>query len=213
MTQRFPGPTWTSTHVYGDGLKNAKRNLCYWNIPKCASMWMRRYIAEVGHAHIDDKWIKYSFVNDDMTGHRSIIVLRDPVERWISTCPATEKMPNIIKNDRDIDGVFDNLDDWQKDEHLAPQFDFINGLDLSHAVFFLCGPDLSHNIAHFFKSHDFANFKTPDPTNVQSRDLETQTAAAIWHELLNTTKNLQKFKEAYQKDYDLIQSVEFYNDT
>ena len=200
---RFPGATWTSSHVYGEGSVNQDLKLCYFHIPKCASMWMREYLSVISG------WAGVNFVTDDLTDFAPLIILRDPVKRWISHCPAREKISHMSENIQEIDNLFDNLESWLHDEHSARQTDFVAGLDLSRAVYFYCDQDLALNVEHFFHSRD-VNFNAPAPINEQDTDLITKQATKTWQDLLSRPKYYSKFRETFAEDYALIESVKFY---
>ncbi len=200
---RFPGATWTSSHVYGEGSVNQKLKLCYFHIPKCASMWMRKIVANTSG------WSSANFTTDDLSNLEPLIVLRDPIRRWVSSCPAREKMSNISSTTQEFDELFDNLESWLYDEHTAKQTDFIAGLDLSRAVYFYCDNNLSHNVEHFLQARGI-NFTAPDPINKQETDTITKQAIKNWQELLSRPKYYSKFCEVFAPDYALIESVKFY---
>jgi hypothetical protein len=206
---KYPGATWTSSHIYGQGLKNIGRKLFYVQVPKCASMWVREYFSNLDDSN-HNPWLEGNFVNDDLKDYKYIVILRDPVQRWISTCPAKETIVKISKNINSINSIFDNLLDWMLDEHSAPQFDFINGLDFSKIVFFYSDQYLSSNIRHFVENNGFKNTNTPLPINQQSQDTITLEAVAAWKILLNDPVNFTKFKQSFINDYRLINSVNFY---
>jgi hypothetical protein len=203
---QYPGATWTSPHIYGAMGCNHYRKLFYVNIPKCASMWMREYIAMHGHT-CEDTWVGGNFTIDNLENYTPIILLRDPVKRWASHSPASDFIVKNIQNSWALDDVFINLKNWTTDEHMAPQTDFIAGLNLDRAVFFYCNTNLSKNVEHYFHTHGF-NVAPPDPTNKRPETLDKQSR--LWEEILNTPKYFETFKQHFQKDYDLINSVNFY---
>lgn len=225
MIRHFPGPTWESSHVYGEGQKNDLRKLCYWQIPKCASMWMRSYLVQLGQDRYEDIWTAANFTVDDMAGCQSIILLRDPVERWISACPGADKIVELAKRyGDDVDAICNNLAisttdhiflPWQKDEHTTPQVDFIAGVDLDNAVFFRCDRRLSSNVEHFLRSRGFFDHKVSAPApineNPSNHNPLLKQAADAWRLILQTPRYLEKYKIAYERDYELIDSVEFYD--
>lgn len=201
---RFRGPTWTSSHVYGQGFINRTLALCYFNTPKCASMWMRKCISHM------DNWQACNFVTDNLDNISPIIILRDPVRRWISASPAKEKiLRGLFQDTHEINLFFNNIESWLHDEHSARQTDFIAGLDLSNAVYFYCDQDLSKNIEHFFQSFGI-NFFSPGPINEQENTPLALQAKQIWQDILSQPKFQHKFREVFAEDYKLIESVKFY---
>ena len=204
---KYPGPTWTSPHVYGDISCNHHRKLFYVNIPKCASMWMRQYISIFGHT-CEDTWVGGNFITDDLENYTPIILLRDPIKRWASHSPGAEFIIHDSQHFQNLDNIFKNLGDWIKDEHTAPQTDFIAGLDLNRAVFFYCDKNLSKNVEHYFHAHKFDD---KPPNSINERLQIYDESSRVWEEILNTPKYFGMFKQHFQKDYDLINSVTFYN--
>ena len=213
MTGRqFPGATWTSSHVYGQGLINHARGLTYYNTPKCASMWMRKYIIELG-VNTNDVWHSHNFVEADTSMFTPIILVRDPVERWLSHCPMAEFLPGAIDNTEVINSVFENFLDLLKDEHASPQYDFIDGLDLTNAVYFMCDKTLSGRLNRFFDSQGFAKVSPPSPVNeadAQSNIESLKISKVLWRQLFANPEYFDIFKQAFARDYNLINSVKFY---
>ena len=206
---RFPGPTWTSSHVYGQGVMNLQKNFFYFNIPKCASMWMRKYLADMGKQHADHGWIGCNFISDNLDGCAPLVLLRDPVERWISACPAVGVIENIVTDVRAMADVLEHFDSWMADEHTTPQFDFIDGLDLSQAVYFYCDHNLSKNIQHFFQTQGI-DAVTPDPTNIKPDTPEFRSASLAWEKFFTEPTVMPIFTKKFARDYALIESVKFY---
>jgi hypothetical protein len=208
---RFPGPTWTSSHVYGQGSMNLQKKFCYFNIPKCASMWMRKYLSNMGEQHADHGWIGCNFTSDNLDGYTPLVLLRDPVERWISACPALGVVENIVTDIGAIADVLEHFDSWMEDEHTTPQFDFIDGLDLSRAMYFYCDHNLSKNIQHFFQTQGIDTV-VPEPTNIKPDTLEFQSASGAWKKFFTNPTVMPVFTKKFARDYALIESVKFYRD-
>jgi hypothetical protein len=190
---------------------NLQKKFCYFNIPKCASMWMRKYISDMGKQHVDYGWLGCNFTSDSLNGYTPLVLLRDPVERWISACPAIGVIENIVTNASAIGTVLDVFDSWMADEHTTPQFNFIDGLDLSQAVYFYCDHNLSKNIQHFFQTQGI-NAIVPDPTNVKPSNPEYQSASAAWEKFFTDPAVMPVFAKKFARDYALIESVKFYRD-
>jgi hypothetical protein len=166
-------------------------------------MWMRKLISNTGG------WLSTNFATDDLTDFVPLIILRDPIQRWVSNCPARGKILTTSKDPQDLDRLFDNLESWLYDEHSAKQTDFIAGLDLSRAVYFYCDKDLSRNVEYFLRAQGI-NFTAPAPVNEQETDEITKQSAKIWQELLSRSKYHNRFREIFAADYKLIESVKFY---
>lgn len=208
---RFPGATWTSAHVYGEGEKNIARGLTYYHTPKCASMWMRAYLAQLGQNHARDRWEPTVFVHEPLDHYRKIVIVRDPVSRWLSVCPARDIIETVSRDLYSVQALFADLSSWLLDEHLAPQMHFIQGLDLTHAVWFNCDMDLSGAMQTFFQQQDFRDYQAPPIINQQAQDAATQRARQIWHELLTTPEYFASFQLAYHDDYLMLDSIKYYD--
>ena len=205
MTPRFKGPSWSSSHVYGEGEKNTARKLAYYHTPKCASVWARAFLAQQTKA---DAWEPTNFLDETLDDYTKIVVVRDPVERWISACPGRDVVADF--DSHQLSQLFDNLKSWQADEHTAPQFDFIDGLDLSNAVYFMCDDTLSVKMQHFFHLQGFENYQAPDVTNARDDDTLTRQSSRIWRNILSKPEYFSRFKIAYKQDYDLLESIKLY---
>ena len=187
---------------------NQHMKLCYFHIPKCASMWMRDYLSRL-NGTVEHTWGYCNFISNDLTGYQILVLLRDPVLRWISNCPAIDKIAEEIQSPMSIDYIFDNLAQWMQDEHAAPQSDFIADLDLSNAVFFMCDQNLSRNMEHFLVGQ---GFDTPAPIhkNVSERTEQYVKATQAWQHILDIPKYQQVFRQHFARDYELIQNATFY---
>jgi hypothetical protein len=172
-------------------------------------MWMRAYLNKLSTTQ-NDAWVSNNFTEQSGSGYSPIVLVRDPVERWISMCPGVDQMPNIAKRETSIDRIFANFRDWTQDEHTTPQYDFIDGLDLTTAVYFWCDKNLSTNVKHFFDSTGFPNIEPPAPVNEQPKTTQFKESSEIWREILSRSKYLDQFKETFKRDYDLINRVKFY---
>jgi len=208
---RFPGATWTSSHVYGDILLNHKQKLFYVNIPKCASSWMKRYLELLGENGKDteDNWNSGNFATDPVDEYQPVIILRDPVERCLSMCPGLRRMheEQFVK---ELPQVLDNFSTFMQDEHSALQTDFIQGIDLSHAVFFYCDDNLSNNVRHFLESKQIY-IDPPAPLNTQPKNELFDRGVKVWQSIFANTEYLARFKKNYINDYNLINQVTFYD--
>lgn len=208
FTIYYPGPTWDSTHVYGECLFNPIKQLMFVKIPKCASTWCDNYLARLGQVDTKNTWHGGNFQDPGLSEYRSLVVLRDPIDRWISVMPAREKILALQNESNLITEILDTLCDEQysTDEHLAPQQDFISGLNLEKTVFFEFGPDLGQNFSMFLQSQGLDHVDTGNFLNLGPAD----TVKDTWKSLLEHKDISNKIKEIYYKDYKLLGSVKFW---
>jgi hypothetical protein len=205
-TSRFPGATWTSSHVYGQCSVNHAKKLMYIKIPKCASSWCDQYLANLGSTSLDNTWHGGNFVDTSLSEYQPIIILRDPIQRWVSVMPAREKLPTIMNSESELASIRSHLKDFLVDEHLAPQTDFINGVDLSRAVFFWCNKNLAKVFSEFIGLSELGNVAVPEKLNVGPED----TVKQCWQLLLERDDFQSEFTKLYQNDYALISGTKFY---
>lgn len=202
-------------HVYGLGYKQENKKLLYVQVPKCASMWMRRYVTDYkNYSFCTDKdfWVGCNFEEINANDYLPIIFLRDPIERFLSYCPVkpTLSKPNFNFS---FDAFFEDLKNnlSKDDEHLVPQTNFIKGLDLSEAVFFKVNDKLSQNVKAFFTEKCLVEIPVPVMENISPSDNETKEALKVWRNVLSQEKYFKLFEEIYFNDYELINRVNFYD--
>jgi hypothetical protein len=203
---RFPGATWASSHVYGQCSINHTKKLMYIKIPKCASSWCDQYLANLGSTSLDNTWHGGNFTDPLLSDYQPIVILRDPIQRWISVMPAREKLPTVMKSESELASIRSHLKDFLVDEHLAPQTDFISGVDLSRAVFFWCDDNLDKKFSEFIGQSELGNVAVPEKLNVGPED----TVKQCWQLLLERDDFRNEFTNLYQNDYKLISGTKFY---
>lgn len=206
---RFGGPSWTSSHVYGDCSVNHARGLYYINIPKCASTWVKEYLALLGTSE-RDVWLVENFTQFDLDSATPLIFLRNPLERFISHCPINPKIIEISNSKWAIEYVMNRFDELLIDEHTSRQTSFLQGIDLTNAVFFYCDNSLSVNFSHYLKSHGFPLIPAPKMANIGNNDPTTLLAKQSWKNILAKPECIKIFEQVYQNDYDLIEKAQFY---
>jgi len=209
-SEQFLGPSWSSDHTFGDCMVNHHRKLFLVNIPKCASSWVKEYLALLGDTP-ENTWVGGNFLIDDLDDYQPLVILRDPVSRWISHCPLGQNLYDLIREYETDTFFFTNLRSTiYKDEHTAPQTDFIRGVRLSKAIYFLADENLSKKFERYIVSQRFSRVDLPDYVNRSPDDADTLQRKNIWRDLLSVAKYRQQFEEVYVRDYDLIRSVQFY---
>ena len=193
---------------YGSGHLSHSKNQFYVNIPKNASSYISVWL-------INNKWQSKTYKNSDNVSE-AIIVLRDPVNRWISGI--SQYLSSYVVNDDKITPqifnefynlaieriIFDVI--WQFDDHTWPQFYFFDEClsQIKMKTYFL----LDNNFNNNFKKY----LNLEDPINCPRNATTNNTfiiANKIKDELSKNDDLVSKIKEAYEQDYDLINSVKF----
>lgn len=187
----------------------------YVHIPKCASIWAREYLANIGDSKsFKWRWEPRNFVTDDVDDFTPIIIMRDPIDRWISSGALGDKIFTIPKSQdqiRSLLHVFEKTFMHNIDEHDCPQSCFLQGLNLSPAVFFKCNDLLSVNFQDFLIKNNFdLATNLPGYMNVRPKTQKEIHRDLAWREFLSVQKHLDSFKIAYKADYSIINSATFY---
>ena len=175
-------------------------NFTYTHIPKNASSFVKGCL-------INNGW-QYS--NTFVENKHYIVVLRDPLERWLSGM--AEYQTNSNQLDLDVHTIFNTI---TFDDHTETQYYFLKHLQttpwLSNTTFFKFGPDLRKNLNKFMSEKGFTNGVTGIP-NINASDSVK----------LGIKSNLRKYmdihpefescvREHFAVDYNLYKNVTYYD--
>lgn len=137
-----PGTYW-KRHPYGQSVRIDDH--VYVPIPKSASTWCKQ-IWSIGQ--------DFDFLSSTDTIKDYVVILRDPVDRWISGFAQCQ-----VGNDPGWEGYWERLG-WQWvfdtmvfDNHTEPQCSFLGGLDLSQVTWFKFGDSLEADLLYWMNSH------------------------------------------------------------
>ena len=190
----------------GGGLISPEGVFCL-NIPKNASTYMTNLLLANG-------WNFYN-LNEHPTPSSAIVVLRDPVERWVSgfaTYAASwvlgpsygSEAFNNDFNDLSQRLIFDQI---VFDDHTTPQIEFIKQLDKSiPTTFFALNNDLRTNLESFLKT----KLEYPENLNdnATENNYDTKNVARKMEYILSQHPEYRaKVIECYCEDYDFIRSI------
>jgi len=195
-------------HTLGSGMIVPDRKYFYLKIPKNASTFTNNVLA-------DNQWEFWNIEDGMFT--EAILILRDPVERWISGITTYINLW-ILYNDYNSDQF---INDYNKlverfifdtvifDDHTMPQTFFINNIPeniIKHYVWAnrnTLVDSISNISGHRLavKENTFDNRKELTPGN-------NQIAEFIKSKL--TPGLLSKIQETYKEDYNLIDSVKIH---
>ena len=190
---------------------NGISKLVYVQIPKNASCWVKRHFMPA------DAYNYYTngFDNNE---HLALVVLRDPVERWISGIAQ-----HLVGWTPGTNLYIDNID-WEAlmtrvvlDNHTQPQGAFIANLPHDNIVWFKCDNNLPTDFISFMKTYNTdINLldEKDDATNIfnvtKKAPAQQTVVDKIISKLNENPKYLDRIKEFYQDDYKLYNTVPYY---
>lgn len=191
-------------HVYGECMSSRDTDLMYVHIPKNASSWTKPNFKDFG-------WEFYNYHDDELYNKTAIVVLRDPIERWISGIAEYFALyhSDFIMHDLEaMDLIFDRV---VFDDHTERQVNFIHGLDRDRCVFFNCDEYYREDLSVFLDEQGMPNrFHRYEPQHVSENDPVRKKFKNIMSREIVNPKHLKLVQDYFAPDYELINSVKFY---
>lgn len=158
-------------------------------------------------------WKTYD-VLDDINSHTKIIILRDPLDRWISGISEYihlhHKNWNIDNRDL-LDLLYDVI---IIDEHTKPQVNFLDGINIENCVFFKMDNNFTFNLHDWIQKNvsPFIKFNHALYSQSHNRSDTKPLQNTIKQKLYGLELCFrQRVEQCYKDDYDLFYSVKFYN--
>ena len=185
-------------HRLGECWGNDTQDICYVNIPKCATSYIKGILQGCGGV-----WY-HSEIPLDKSEY--LIILRNPIERWCSGI--AQYQYNTKKFDMTDQEVFEEI---TFDDHTELQTYFLQGVDLTRGTFIFMDENFNKNIKEWVKSKSFrTDVDIAKPINISKED-ERETIKNKYFDLLEREpKYIETLLEYFKPDYDLINSVEYY---
>jgi len=199
------GNLWASKgHVQGECMSHYDSAYMYVHIPKNASSWTKPNLLDYG-------WEFYNYKSDMLDKH-ALIVLRDPVDRWLSGIAEylTLYHPTFTLDCPElIELVFDRV---TFDDHTERQVYFIDGIDTSNATFFWCDENYRLNFSDFItENYGHNKYDRYDYQHVSENSPERKRFKQVFKQAIEREpKYLSRLKEYFEIDYRLIEQVQFY---
>ena len=193
-------------HTFGACMTTLEQNLMYVQIPKNASSWTKLNLKELD-------WSNFNYHYDHLYKKHALVVLRDPVDRWLSgICEYFALYHQDINTDQFNTSFYDLLmEQLVFDDHTEQQHYFIEGLSYDKITFFLCDHNYRSNFSNFLKEQGFDNkYHCYDYQHATKDDVLRSKFKKIFEPLLQESKYINKIKHHYQKDYELIESIKIY---
>lgn len=192
------------------------------NIPKNASSFIQAWTEQFG-------WKANLYHTQEHRITEAIIILRDPIDRWISGI--TQYLQSYIlhaKGTYDLDQgpgaqdqymsatdfvdryndvvhrlIYDNLDRF--DDHVWPQNELVQGiLENKRRVYYYLDPTLEDRLSQHFGIPKVSNLSR----NAGSDSTDGRLLQEFFKEMLHLRPDLRKrVMQRYQQDYELIDRV------
>jgi len=193
-------------HTFGECMSHQDTNLMYVNIPKNASSWTKPNLQDWG-------WEHFNYHTDNLYHKHALVVLRDPIQRWLSGIAQYmflyHKDLNINFTPSFLDIIFDRI---AFDDHTDRQILFLQKLNFDNCTFFWCNKRYRELFSTFLHNHGMPNrYNKYEYQNVNNEIIERKR----FFEFFSTTlyanpKYINNLKEYFVEDYQLINSVQFY---
>lgn len=216
-------PMGDSKYVAVDPVANNISGLVYVQIPKNASCWMKYHLQQA--RSIDYNYYEQGF---DPKKNLALVVLRDPVERWISAMGQI-----LIGNTPDCHMHIDNLD-WNditqkivRNNHTQPQHEFFANIPHDRIVWFRCDNFLKEKFSNFLNQYNLkinllpqeldvnnifnVTIKVPEKIIANYQAPPQQVIVDKIQTVLDQHPGyIDRIKDLYQQDYRLFNSVPYY---
>jgi hypothetical protein len=232
-------------HSYCVARHDPLRFLICVDIPKNASSWVKHHTPGMGFNYHTQKFsadndlrmqnIDTLTLNNALQHARYIVILRDPVNRWISGLAqylhGYDSSHPLHINNVDWDMIFDTV---VFDGHTRSQCKFIKGIDHSKIIWLRCDNTLAKNYGTIMEQFTGTPFKITtedqDPNNVFNitkkklpavmgsltnpgtftTELPQFIVDRISEKLADNPDYFDKLRHFYKKDYELFDTVNFY---
>lgn len=191
-------------HVYGECMSHKDSDLMYVYIPKNASSWTKPNLRDWG-------WEFFNYRTDNLNKH-ALVVLRDPVERWLSGIAEylTLYHKDMQRPWQETEAII--FDRVTFDDHTEKQVKFLTGLDTDNCTFIMCDSNYRANFSKFIaerlgdnRYYNYAYQHTSESCINRSR------FKRIFTQILNNEpKYLERIREHFAEDYDLLKQITFY---
>jgi len=194
-------------HLFGECMSKPDSELMYVHIPKNASSWTKPNLLDWG-------WEFYNYHTDNLYHKHALVVLRDPVDRWLSGIAEYMYLRHRDLDTEHISNVFMNLvfDRIAFDDHTEQQILFLQNLDLNRCTFLWCDENYRQNFSHYLESNNMPNkyYNYEYQHVTKDEPIRSKFKKIFKHALENNSKYKQQLEWYFAKDYKLINSVKFY---
>lgn len=188
-------------------MSKSDSDLMYIHIPKNASSWTKPNLLDWG-------WEFYNYHIDNLYQKHALIVLRDPIDRWLSGIAEymylKHRYLDLAKiSNAMLDLIFERI---AFDDHTDQQILFLQNLDLNRCTFFWCDETYREKFSKFLSQNNMPNeyYKYNFQHVTAEEPVRNNFKKFFTHTINNNSKYLKQLEWYFSKDYKLIESVKFY---
>ena len=200
---------WKNQHTargFVPGGMFVKDNLVYIPIPKNSSSY-------IGQLLLKNNWNIGNFLTTDLTNKQLIILLRDPIDRWISGI-AEYLCSSLLKNGRTSDDIIKNwngivqdlvFDQVIFDDHTEKQVYFIQSIPRENCVFFNSAKQPEQAVKQYLTTYDVdLNIDIViDRNQTQGNKYKEPLVNFLRDQLAQNPSLTNKLMNTYREDYTL----------
>jgi hypothetical protein len=200
---------WKNQHTargFAPGGMFFKDNLVYIPIPKNSSSY-------IGQLLLKNNWNVGNFLTTDLTNKQLIILLRDPIDRWISGM-AEYLCSSLLKNGRTSDDIIKNWNNIVQDlvfdrvifdDHTEKQVYFIQSIPIENCVFFNSTKQPEQAVKQYLTTHniDLNIDIVIDRNQTQGNKYKESLVDFLRDHLAQNPSLTNKLMNTYREDYTL----------
>jgi hypothetical protein len=186
-------------HRLGECWVDETRSITYIHVPKNASSFIKGCLIGSGGFWKHSETLVIS--------NETLIVLRDPIERWCSGI--AQYQYNSKQFDMTLDEAFNTI---TFDDHTDLQTYFLQGVDLSKATYMLADDTLRITLEKWVRERGYhTNISIAHSYNASVGD-ERENIKSQYLDILASRPDLVlQLKNHFAADYELFNKVKFYD--
>jgi hypothetical protein len=218
-------PMGDSTCIVIDPPVNYISGLVYVHVPKNASCWVKHHLCQT-----QSIFYNYYHQGFDVEKNLALVILRDPIERWISAMGQILVGYNTPGHPLHIDKL--NWDQITtkifRNNHTQPQHEFFANIPQDRIVWFYCNRSLKDKFQHFLTQYRVNITWLPENQDLDNKfNITKKVPEKIINDYLAPAQQIivdkikkvleyhpeyiERIKNLYQEDYNLINSVPYYD--
>ena len=180
-------------HTLGECWNDADKSITFVHIPKNASSFVKGCLLGTK---------KFTHHNNLIDAKQYLIILRDPIERWISGI--VQFMAVKVNQHLTLHDLVDTI---TFDDHTELQTYFLQNVDLNKCTFLKADKNLRTNIKTWMSINGY-DINIDNIPNINQGD---QIAKDRFAAMVDGNSQIKlKLAEHYAEDYELINRVKFY---